>query len=924
MSTPASSVPVSPTDEDERFRVLFDHSSDAHLIFDKRGILDCNNAAIALLGCADKSEVLGLHPASLSPDLQPDGRRSDEKSVEMDGLARARGYHRFEWQHRKVNGEVFPVEVTLTPVRLRSGPAMLVVWHDLTEQNRLAAQLRQSIARFDLMVEGASIGIWEVKLHPGRAVLRPEDPVYWSPRFAQLLSFDGEEFPPVFASWERLLHPDDRAATICAMQDAIAQLRPYSVDYRVRTKSGAYRWFHGTGAVGLDHQGNPERFAGSIVDITDRKDAEAASNASAERFRQLSASAPVGIYLTDAQGSCLYVNAEWSRITGLSPQESFADGWSKAIHPDDQAAVFSDWAESAPAGRPFEREIRWLRPTGEVRWTISRAVALRNEAGDCTGFVGSNQDITDRKRSDAEIERLKNNLHDAIENLDSGLVMFDADERLVMSNQKYRELYSTSQATIQVGVTFEELLRAFYASNPAGVQVMLNGQSLDERIAERLASFRRAEKGNLQYIGDRWVRVDERRTNRGGIVSLRTDVTELVLNEERLRAALAAAEAATKAKGEFLATMSHEIRTPMNGVIGMAGLLVNTELDAQQREYAETIRSCGEGLHALINDVLDFSKLEAGKFDLEKTPFRLQQIIDEILPIFAEATEKRGVRLGCHWATSVPDTLLGDPTRVRQVLLNLVSNAVKFTHEGSVQLRVSCSPLGSGAHRIVMEVVDTGIGMSPTQVENIGQPFTQADASMARRYGGTGLGISICRGLIEKMNGVLELSSVQGVGTKFRVELEFNELAGASAAAKVLATPPIVLASPVNIPRVLVVEDNPVNQRLITLLLRKHAEQVVVASNGGDAMARFQEGTFSCVLMDCQMPDIDGFEATRQIRAWEQANGLRPTPIIALTANALSGDREACLAAGMDDYLSKPLRAADLCAVLSRQVLPAL
>jgi len=223
-----------------------------------------------------------------------------------------------------------------------------------------------------------------------------------------------------------------------------------------------------------------------------------------------------------------------------------------------------------------------------------------------------------------------------------------------------------------------------------------------------------------------------------------------------------------------------------------------------------------------------------------------------------------------------------------------------------------------------MEVADTGIGMSPTQVENIGQPFTQADASMARRYGGTGLGISISRGLIEKMNGVLALSSVQGVGTTFRVELVFSEFAGATAAAEVLATPPMVLASPVNIPRVLVVEDNPVNQRLITLLLRKHAEHVVVASNGGDAVARFQEGTFSCVLMDCQMPDIDGFEATRQIRAWEQANGLRPTPIIALTANALCGDREACLAAGMDDYLSKPLRAEDLCSVLSRQVLRAI
>ena len=905
--------------EDERFRVLFEYSSDAHLVFDDTGLLDCNNAAIALLGCRDKAELLGLHPARLSPEIQPDGRRSEEKSVEMDSMARQRGYHRFEWMHRKVNGVDFPVEVTLTPVALRDGPAILVVWHDLTERRQMEDRLRESVARFDLMATGASMGIWETKLTPGNYDLTPEYPVYWSPGFMKLLGFEANEFPPVLGSWLARMHPDDLPLTIQALRAALEYGELYTLEYRLKTRDGGYRWFHATGAIGYDAQNRPDRFVGAIVDITKRKDAEEAQRTSAERFRQLSALAPVGIYLTDERGGCLFANDEWCRISGLGVLESIGNGWTNAIHPDDRESVFADWAAATVARTIFAREIRWLHKNGDVRWTSSRAVALRNEAGECTGFVGSNEDITDRKRTDAEIQRLRDNLDDAIESIDSGLVMFDENERLVLCNQKYRDMYGVSAAVARVDVTFEEMLRAAYAESPERYQGPLEGTTAERWIAERMAAFRRVESGNLQHLAGRWVRADERRTMRGGTVGLRTDVTDLVRKEERLTEALTAAEAGSKAKAEFLATMSHEIRTPMNGVIGMANLLVKTDLSPQQREFAETIRSCGEGLLTLINDILDFSKLEAGKIELEHRAFRPQQLVEEVLPIFASQAERNGVRLNVRWLTSVPTEVLGDQTRVRQILLNLLSNALKFTHEGSVELRVSSVAETRDKHLVVFEIKDTGIGMTPEHLSRIGHAFSQADASTTRRYGGTGLGLWICRALVGMMGGTLRVSSEQGQGSTFCVELAFDVPAAKSTELPAaLSAPTDANVAPLQFGRMLVAEDNSVNQRLLSLLLRKHATEIVVVTNGLQAVGRFAEGSFDCVLMDCQMPELDGYEATRQIRAWELAHGKKRTPIIALTANARPGDRQLCIDAGMDDYLSKPLRSDDLLSVLER------
>lgn len=508
------------------------------------------------------------------------------------------------------------------------------------------------------------------------------------------------------------------------------------------------------------------------------------------------------------------------------------------------------------------------------------------------------------------------------------------------------------------------------------------------------------------------------------------DISERARYLEALEGARDAAVKHARAKADFLATMSHEIRTPMNGVIGMTRLLQDTPLSEQQREYVETVRACGEGLLSLINDVLDFSKLEAGKVKLEAIPFSPRDLVEDALAVVADTAQSRGLELAGFHEISVPSSMRGDPTRLRQILLNLLSNAVKFTERGSVQVRVGASWLDSRHSTLTVRVVDTGCGINPEVVPRLFDAFSQEDVSTTRRFGGTGLGLAISKRLVNLMGGALEVStSSQGSTFTVSIGLEVLEVArtnreladrrvllvedrplvaeaicsvlqergvvvttttNAEEAIRVAPSHELVLidhdvggrhglelarrlkesrchvgllvplAAPAELARevdfvlsvpvrrsqlvgqvsrvlsvtstgsglrevqsqvsfgarVLVAEDNPVNQRVILGLLAKLGCEAVVVPDGRKAIESLQGGRFDVVLMDCQMPELDGFEATRQIKAGPQAT----TPVIALTAGALDGDRERCLSAGMDDYLAKPVRLEELSRALSKWV----
>ena len=497
-------------------------------------------------------------------------------------------------------------------------------------------------------------------------------------------------------------------------------------------------------------------------------------------------------------------------------------------------------------------------------------------------------------------------VREAIEAMPDGLAFYDADGRLVLWNARYAEVNPELTSNLSVGMSFADILQL-------GIGEGLYAEALGREqawINERLAARRSGEAAMEQHIaGDRWLRVQDRHTVQGGVVTVCTDITDLKRNARELAEARDAADAANLAKSQFLANMSHEIRTPLNGVIGVAQALSRTELSGEQREMLTLIESSGHTLQTLLSDILDLARVESGRMEIQSEPFDLDRAIREAAQLYSATAADKGLQFFVETAPEARTWVQGDVVRLKQILTNLVSNAVKFTQSGFISLTVAPGPDREDGATLRFSVEDTGIGFDSSARERLFGRFEQADGAITRKFGGSGLGLSICRQLATMMDGDLDCESEPGGGSSFFLTLPFQPVEAPVAQADLASSS---LGDVIPTLRVLLADDHATNRKVVEMILAHSPVELTSVENGAEALEAFRAGDFDLVLMDMQMPVMDGLAATREIRLHELTMGRAATPIVMLTANALPEHVAAGVEAGADRHLSKPFSATDL------------
>lgn len=640
----------------------------------------------------------------------------------------------------------------------------------------------------------------------------------------------------------------------------------------------------------------------ALSEIEERKTAEEALKAERDRAERYLNIAEVILVALDRNARITLLNRKGYNILGYSEGELTGKDWiAVCLRPDDHDSV-CEVNRKIIAGEmePFEYyESYVLTKKGEERFIAWHTATVKDERGLITGTLSSGEDITERRQAEIALR----------ENLCFFQRLIDTIPNPIFSKDT-KGVYRGCNVAFErlMGMTGEEIIgKSAHDITPrdlADADVEMDKALFDApgvQIYEH--SLVHADGTRHDVIFYKATYADASGVL-AGLVGVILDITERKQIEERLLRAKEAAEDAARAKAEFLANMSHEIRTPMNAVIGITDLLLDDGLNSEQMEHIETIRNSGEVLLSIINDILDLSKFEGGMMELEHRPFDLLSCVDDAMDLVAVSASAKGLKMACTVDGLTPAAILGDAGRLRQILVNLLSNAVKFTDEGEVAVYISSRKLEDDRYEIHFAVKDSGIGIPKEKINRLFQPFSQVDASTTRRYGGTGLGLAISKKLVELMEGRIWVESEAGAGTTFHFTIPAVSatLKPASCARSDLQTD---LGCDLHI---LVAEDNIVNQRVTLQMLNKLGCRADVVSNGIEVLAALERQHYDLVLMDVQMPEMDGLEAARAIRRrWPKG-----PKVIAVTASALQGDREMCIEAGMDDYISKPVRMAEL------------
>ncbi len=623
------------------------------------------------------------------------------------------------------------------------------------------------------------------------------------------------------------------------------------------------------------------------------------------------------IFQIDLRGNWTFLNPAWTSLTGFAVSASLGQFFISFVDSEDRTALTNDFVRLIAQKHPhYQGELRYIAADGSTRWVEAHAQMTYRADGGFDGAFGVLTDVSERRLAEQELARQRDFALQIMNNMAQGLTVTGLAGRFEYVNPAFSRMLGRAPEDL-IGKQPKDFTPR---EDWAGLADSWNHRS--EGIAAIYESrLRRADGSILYALVTSAPRLRDGRAI--GSITVVTDLTERKHMEEALALARDQALESSRLKSEFLATMSHEIRTPMNSILGMTELLLDTELSLEQQELAEGAQDAAQALLAIIDDILDFSKIEAGKLVFEDVEFELAKVVQRAADLLSARARAKNLELRVLIAAEVPQWVRGDSLRLRQVLVNLISNAVKFTNRGEVVVEVALESMTETYASLYFSVTDTGIGLSESARRRLFQPFTQADGSMTRRYGGTGLGLAICKRLVEMMNGQIGAEGAEGQGSLFWFTAHLAYATGHHPTAiapreRAPEPPPVVEIAAA---RILLAEDNPVNQRLGVLQLQKLGFSVTAVGHGKAAFDAYMKSPkgYDLILMDCQMPQMDGFEASRAIRDAETTLD-RHVPIVAMTASALQGDREACLAAGMDDYISKPVRWIDLQAVVRRWI----
>ena len=938
-------------------------------------------------------------------------------------------------------------------VRLRTPPGTHGVLPDAADTDLPAAlspshppdrcaHFRRSSDFLEFAQAAGGFGVFDLNLETGD--------IGGTSLFFELIGLESRDLILTREEWVATIHPDDLECVVLALGAAIDSGAKFEVEYRILLLGGGVRWLASCAQIVPDADGRAVRAIGTISDATERKQLEAKLNYATDSLNIAQAAAGLATFDFNFERNSRICSDNFHALLGIPPATKLSNlnQLLLRVHPEDVARCRAAPFDTTHEEPSYRCEYRILLEDGSERWIGEKATVSRNRSGELIRITGAIIDISDLKRTEAALDSIESRFERAIRGTQDGLWEIDLKTNEPWFGLRFEEMFGYSVG--ELSENRERFQALMHPEDCDKVRTMLVNHLAHNAVYD--VEFRVLHKaGHYEWARSR---ATAERAPDGTPLRLAGStqlITDRKLAEQATVDAKLAAEAANRAKSNFLANVSHEIRTPMNGVIGMSQILSETALDNNQREYVDIIRGSAKALLSLINDVLDLSKIEADRLELEHVDFDVREVLYETVAAMALQSAIKGIELVVNIGIDVPVITRGDPGRLRQIVMNLIGNAIKFTHEGHVILNAAGTVDDNDRLTLHIEVTDTGIGIPSERLDRLFKTFSQIDSSTTRYYGGSGLGLSIVKRLAELMGGEVGVRSEVGHGSTFWVTVKIDsvleqaqrqpvglgrrvlivddlpvsrrsiarklrlarfetvEVDGVDAALAQLAKdlkfdlvmadelmpmkggldllavlrtdpkhaklafillslfgaehnpddwkhlPDAVALKPLraaalttlavqvltgSLPRkswaqpgykanptfrgqrLLLVEDNPVNQRVAQRLLQKLAADVTIANNGAEALERIAESSYDAVLMDCQMPVMDGFTATRRIRELELSNDRRRLPIIALTANVMSEDRESCIAAGMDAHLGKPIEPSQLIDCLGRYLKP--